>query len=256
MLLVAVVCGVVPGGHVHTQPYRSVGPLEIDECHPLQRSREPVARRSSAIKAHGERQASPGADLHPVFARLISRQAEEIWRLLGRPPQFTWVEMGAGRGVFAGDFLSWSRSAYPEFFSALDYRVVEPAEPVRRRALERIQSAGVPLPVRAAASLEEIEPVTGVFFSNELADALPVAVVTRSGGRLKEVYVTAESGELSERLGPIREASTAAAVARYANRIEEGQRVEISLAAGRWIQSIAEKLRAGFVITIDYGDWA
>ncbi|PYV15514.1 MAG: hypothetical protein DMG21_14850 [Acidobacteria bacterium] len=197
-----------------------------------------------------------GADLHPVFARLISRQAEEIWRLLGRPPQFTWVEMGAGRGVFAGDFLSWSRSAYPEFFSALDYRVVEPAEPVRRRALERIQSAGVPLPVRAAASLEEIEPVTGVFFSNELADALPVAVVTRSGGRLKEVYVTAESGELSERLGPIREASTAAAVARYANRIEEGQRVEISLAAGRWIQSIAEKLRAGFVITIDYGDWA
>ena len=43
-------------------------------------------------------------------------------------------------------------------------------------------------------------------------------------------------------------------MARYANRLEEGQRVEVSPAAVRWIRSIAEKLRAGFVITVDYGE--
>lgn len=196
------------------------------------------------------------SDLHPVFARLVASQAEEIWRLLGRPSRFTWVEMGAGRGVFAMDFLSWARTAFPEFFEALDYIVVEPTERVRCRALERIETSGVAGKVRAAASLEEIEPVRGAFFSNELADALPVAVVTRSGGRLKEVYVRAVGDELTEDLGPMRDASTAAAMARYANQLEEGQRVEMSPAAGRWIRSVAEKLRAGVVITIDYGDWA
>jgi SAM-dependent MidA family methyltransferase len=196
------------------------------------------------------------SDLHPVFARLLGRQAEEMWRLLGRPPRFTWAEMGAGRGAFASDFLSWTSTALPEFFAALDYVVVEPAERARLSALEKIKSSGVRAPVRAAASVEELEPVTGAFFSNELADAFPVAVVTRSSGRLKEIYVAAEGGELREKLGAIREASTAAAVARYAHRLEEGQRVEVSPAAGRWIRSAAEKLCAGFLITIDYGDWA
>ena len=36
------------------------------------------------------------ADLHPIFARLVARQAAEMWRVLGRPSVFTWVEMGAG----------------------------------------------------------------------------------------------------------------------------------------------------------------
>ena len=204
--------------------------------------------------ARGDYFTSP--NLHPIFARLFGRQAEEMWRLLGRPARFTWVEMGAGGGVFAADFLSWARTELPEFFAALDYVVVEPAERARERAVERIKSIGVRAPVRAAGSVEELDPVSGAFFSNELADSLPVAVVTRSGGRLKEIYVAAEGGELREKLGPIREAWTAAAVARYANRLEEGQRVEVSPAAERWIHSIAEKLLVGFVMTVDYGEVA
>ena len=60
-------------------------------------------------------------DLHPVFARLVARQAAEMWSVMGSPKSFTWVEMGAGRGLFASDFLSWSASALPEFFAALEY---------------------------------------------------------------------------------------------------------------------------------------
>src|SRR5208337_3060002 len=55
------------------------------------------------------------SDLHPVFARLVARQAAEMWNAMGRPEPFTWVEMGAGRGLFASDFLSWSAGALPEF---------------------------------------------------------------------------------------------------------------------------------------------
>ena len=33
-------------------------------------------------------------DLHPVFARLVARQAVEMWNAMGCPRPFTWVEMG------------------------------------------------------------------------------------------------------------------------------------------------------------------
>ena len=87
-------------------------------------------------------------------------------------------------------------------------------------------------------------------------DAFPVAVVTRTSGRLKEVYVARQGDELCEKPGSISDSAIAAAVARYANRLEEGCRVEVNLAATQWIRSVAEKLIRGFVITIDYGDLA
>ncbi len=194
-------------------------------------------------------------DLDPVFARLMARQAAEMWEVLGRPERFAWVEMGAGRGLFTQDFLAWTQDKLPGFHEALCYVVVEPGPRARKRIEERLKSARLEC-VQLCESLEELEPVTGCFFSNELADALPVAVVMRSGGRLKEVYVTLEGDALKEKLGPISDSAVAAAVARYANQLEEGHRVEVCLAGARWMRSVAEKLARGFVVTIDYGDLA
>ena len=198
------------------------------------------------------------SDLHPVFARLNARQAAEMWETMGRPGRFTWVEAGAGRGLFAQEFLDGAERAWPEFFAALEYVVVERGAARGSRLLERLANGrSSPSPkVRVAADLEEIEPVTGCFFSNELMDAFPVAVVTRSGGRLKEIYVTAEGDTLREKPGPISDSRVAAAVARYANQLEEGCRMEVCVAAADWLSAVAAKLERGFVITIDYGDLA
>src|SRR5690242_17900533 len=116
------------------------------------------------------------ADLHPILARLIARQASEMWEILGRPSPFTWVEMGAGRGLFAVDFLRWARQWRPDFIGALEYVVVEPGPKQRARVLERVGHESFPTQFRAIASLDELDPATGCFFSNELVDAFPVAV--------------------------------------------------------------------------------
>jgi SAM-dependent MidA family methyltransferase len=211
-------------------------------------------------------------DLHPIFARLIARQAVEIWEMLGKTSSFAWVEMGPGRGWFARDFLEWARKQRPDFARALHYVIIEPSPEQRKRLRERIaedsfsaetpdamgQARNPPLvpQVRVLPSLEVLEPMVGCFFANELVDAFPVSVVRRSGGRLKELYVTVQGTTLREKLGPISDPSIAAAVARYANDLEEGQRVEVNLNAGRWMRSVAEKLTRGFVITVDYGDLA
>lgn len=195
-------------------------------------------------------------DLHPIFARLVARQAAEMWEILGRPPRFTWVEMGAGRGLFAVDFLRWARQTRTDFFDALDYQVVEPGPTQRARVVDRVAREFGGARFQAIDSLEKLDLVTGCFFSNELVDAFPVAVVTRVAGRLKEIYVVADEGQLVERPGPLSDSEVAAAVARYANQLEDGHRVEVNRRAAQWISSVAAKLARGFVLTIDYGDLA
>ena len=195
-------------------------------------------------------------DLHPIFARLLARQAAEMWDMLGRPSRFSWVEMGAGRGLFAQDFLSWVKSVLPDFTLALEYLVIEPSPRQCARLRERLAEKGLAGALRLLENLEQLSPITGCFFSNELVDAFPVAVVTRAGGHLKEVYVAARGDELCEELGPISNPAIAAAVARYANQLEEGCRMEVNLMASQWMRSVGEKLLQGFVITVDYGDLA
>ncbi len=194
------------------------------------------------------------ADLHPIFARLIARQAAEMWEIMERPAPFTFVEMGAGRGLFAADFLKWVNRALPDFAAALEYVALEPAAGRRERLT---QSAGAIHPrFRALAKLEDLGEVTGCFFSNELVDAFPVHVVTRASGRLREIYVTREGDELAEKLGVMSDARVAAYVARYAKELEEGHRAEVNLAAVLWMRQVAGRLKRGFAITIDYGDHA
>jgi SAM-dependent MidA family methyltransferase len=204
--------------------------------------------------AEGDYFTSP--DLHPIFARLVARQAAEMWEMLSRPSRFGWVEMGAGRGLFAQDFLSWVKGVLPDFASALDYIVIEPGPRQCARIRTRLAGEGLEGTVRLLENLEQLVPITGCFFSNELVDAFPVAVVTKSGGHLSEVYVAAQGDELGEKLGPIHNPAIAAAVAGYPNPLEEGCRVEVNLVATQWMRSVAEKLIRGFVITIDYGDLA
>ncbi len=196
------------------------------------------------------------SDLHPVFARLVARQAAEMWNAMGRPRPFTWVEMGAGRGIFASDFLSWTTSVLPDFADSLDYVAIEPGSPQRGRIEARLAGAGLMGKVRLLADLGELAPATGCFFSNELVDAFPVSVVTRTGGHLKEIYVTAEGDELREKAGPISDSAVAAYVARYAHHLAEGHRVEVNRQAQEWMRAVAAKLTSGFVLTIDYGDRA
>ena len=195
-------------------------------------------------------------DLHPIFARLVARQAVEMWNLLGRPSPFSWIEMGAGRGLFAQDFLSWVKSAEPDFALVLEYVVVEPVPTQWTRLRERLTEKGLAGAVRWVENLEQLAPMTGCFFSNELVDAFPVAVVTRAAGHLKEIYVAAQGEELCEKLGPISDPAIARAVARYVPQLEEGSRVEVNRMATQWMRSVAEKLSRGFVITVDYGDLA
>jgi SAM-dependent MidA family methyltransferase len=209
--------------------------------------------------------------LHRAYGAMVARQAAEMWRALGAPTRFRFVEFGPGEGHFACDML---RAAASEglFARALEYVLVETSSALRRRQQERIArfaapttgapsatgtapSAALPPVVRWAA-LEDLErepPFTGCLFANEVLDAFPAHRVVGSDGGLLEIHVAAEAGELVERPLPLRDPGLAAFLQSAGIRPEAGQEIDVQPAASRFVARAARLLGNGWFVVVDYG---
>jgi SAM-dependent MidA family methyltransferase len=193
------------------------------------------------------------SDVHAVFGRLLARQFEEMWRVLDSPRHIDVIELGPGRGLFAGDVLDWSAKTFPEFSRALHYALVEQAAHLRDRLQERLAEHIAAERARVFESLEAAASTVGkniIVFGNEFFDALPVEVVDYRGG----LRIGLENGRFVETFVP----PTAAEVEfldRYGIHPEQGERVEATLVSLEWMERIAEIFRGkrGLLVLIDYG---
>ena len=219
------------------------------------------------------------SDVHAVFGRLLARQFEEIWRVLGSPPQIEILELGPGRGLFGQDVLDWSEKKFSEFFGALHYSLSERSPALRQKLRETlcrfVESGKVSLfPAdrpKQDHPKDDANGTTGkgttsvapndegreralapevplLIFANELFDALPVEIVSPQGSlristqsnRFIETWVP-PSGEELEFLD------------RYSVQPDPGERIEVPLLAHRYMAGLAASIRKGVMIAIDYG---
>jgi SAM-dependent MidA family methyltransferase len=188
------------------------------------------------------------SDVHAVFGRLLARQFEEMWRVLGSPEHITLKELGPGRGLFAQDVLDWSEKKFPDFFHALLYVLDERSSALRQRiesTLSRHLESG-----RARLSSEDIraaESGPAIVFANEFFDALPVEILSGEGslridahdGRFVETWAEASHQELGF-------------LDRYSIHPEASERIEVPLQAQTHM-SAAATVEHGFAVVIDYG---
>ena len=208
------------------------------------------------------------SDVHAVFGRLLARQFDEMWRVLGSPGAIEVLELGPGRGLFAQDVLDWSEKKFPDFFHAMRYSLLERSSALR----ERIKATLLPhIEAGKAGVLEDIwahadrasggsSNVRGplprnlpadaplIVFANEFFDALPVEVLSANGslriGAREKTFVeewAASSPSEHEFLD------------RWGVHPETGQRTEACLAAMEWAARIAATIQIGFLVAIDYG---
>jgi SAM-dependent MidA family methyltransferase len=147
----------------------------------------------------------------------MASRIRALFEELGRPSDFTVVELGAGRGEMS------------EAFSGFRY-----------------------LPVDAGSG-DWPEAFTGVVFGNEFFDALPVHLAVRRGESFREVRVGWKDERFAWVDGDPVEGEVESHLQRYAPSPKEGDLVEVNLEALRWIEEIARRLRSGYVFTIDYG---
>jgi SAM-dependent MidA family methyltransferase len=194
------------------------------------------------------------SDVHAVFGRLLARQFDEMWRALRSPKPVEIVELGPGRGLFARDVLDWSEKKFPEFFQSSRYLLAENSPALRVRLQETLrrhfQSGKAFLsesPARAdAASFAVSGPA--IIFANEFFDALPVEIVGAKG----ELRVDFRDGQFVETWVPASE-EVLQFLDNYSVHPEPGERVEAPLPATQYFERLAELVRTGFLIIIDYG---
>jgi SAM-dependent MidA family methyltransferase len=191
-------------------------------------------------------------DVHPIFGRLLTRQMEQMWQLLGRPAEFQIVEAGAGTGRLAGQILDFAEREMGSFYPALHYLAVEQSPARRARHAEAL---GRHISRGRAGSAAELPPVVraGCVISNEFLDALPVHRVVSDHGDLREVYVALRGDALVDELGPLSTPEIDAYFRKQGIVLREGQQAEAGLEACRWITEVGRRLGRGFVLTVDYG---
>jgi SAM-dependent MidA family methyltransferase len=146
------------------------------------------------------------SDVHAVFGRLLARQFEEMWRVLGAPERLDLIELGPGRGLFAADVLDWSAKQFPDFARALRYVLVEQSEHLRARLRERLAEHIAVGGARVCDSLEVVgaEHLSSLRDSGRsaaspsaesagLSSAAPPAPVTSEGEPINEPNQDASS---------------------------------------------------------------
>ena len=219
------------------------------------------------------------SDVHAVFGRLLARQFEEMWRVLGSPERIDLIELGPGRGLLASDVLDWSAKQFPEFAQALRYVLVEQSEHLRTRLRERLAEHVAAGRARICDSLEHAEGDADEEAASSRrerhslaqhggeAGMLGVAqqnpTESRSDGSIGRpplilfaneffdalpveivdhrgsVRVAEEQGRFVEQFVPP-SAEELAYIDRYSVHPEPGERVEVSLAALGWMDRIAQ----------------
>jgi SAM-dependent MidA family methyltransferase len=190
------------------------------------------------------------SDVHAVFGRLLARQFEEMWRMMGSPGSIDLIELGPGRGLFAQDVLDWAGKKFPEFAAALRYRLVESSPSLRERLQRRFASTSR---VSLNAEFEQAANECGealIVFGNEFFDAIPVEIVSDKG----ELRIAEANGAFVE-MWSEQSPQTTEFLLRYGINPDAGERVEAPRQGNAWMQRIAAAFatRRGFALFIDYG---
>jgi SAM-dependent MidA family methyltransferase len=159
----------------------------------------------------------------PLFGQLLALQFIEIWERLGQIDRFIIVEQGAHHAQFARDVLEFVRQRFPEFLRTLRYRIIEPFPKLQDRQREILGAFAEQVQWRK--SLETVESFTGVHFSNELLDSMPVNLRHKLVGLDGDKFVFVESTQR-----------------------EPTNQLQLD-----WIASVAPKLQRGVVLIVDYG---
>jgi SAM-dependent MidA family methyltransferase len=193
------------------------------------------------------------SNVHAAFGAVLAHAFAELWNESHDALLLTLVEMGAGTGQLACDVLTAMRDEQATLFDRLRYVIVETSPAMIARQRERLTEFTAQVQWCRLADIGR-EPITGIFFSNELVDAMPVHRARFIRGRLAEQVVTLADDRLMLAWVEPSSSKLSAYLKRAGVKLAEGQIIEINLDAIDWLADVSRALARGFLVTIDYGD--
>jgi SAM-dependent MidA family methyltransferase len=136
-----------------------------------------------------------------------------------------------------------------EILRAADYWIIEPFPVLRRLQEQTLKPLNAK--VHWVESLDALPSFEGIHFSNELVDAFPFHLMRSRGDQWEELCVAARDDRLV-----FEGREPTAALAGHLRALPQrgkGTIAELRPAACEWIQALAKRLNAGFVLIVDYG---
>lgn len=202
------------------------------------------------IGKEGDFYTSP--NVHRAFGSVIGNFILKAFDLID-DSSLSIIELGAGKGLLAGDILDHLKSQHPKNYKRTNYHIVENSEfskaESKKILKDHIQQ------VSWHSSLEEIKDnnLSGVVISNELFDALPFHRLKYLNGRVMEIFTTLNDNGFTEKTDKISKQELQDYIEGLDIDFRDGQEFEVNLFAEKIVNEIDRVLKKGFVLTIDYG---
>lgn len=207
------------------------------------------AAGSQKFGAAGDFITSP--EVSPLFAQSIARQVQQVMAELKQP---VLIEFGAGSGILAVDLLLELEAldSLPD-----EYWIIEVSAELQQRQQNRIKSSCAHLADKVLW-LQELpkQPVEAVVIANEVLDAMPFVAFEKKNGELFERVISSENEQLHWALKPADETlqSAIAEIETYSEQaLPQNYRSEYNALIRPWLKSVAEFLKKGLILLIDYG---
>ncbi len=184
-------------------------------------------------------------EISPLFSQCVARQCQQVIEAM---PTADMLEFGAGSGVMAADILAEleQQQALPDH-----YYILEISPDLRARQHETLMQR-VPRLFDRVQWLDVLpHSFAGVVVANEVLDAMPVHRVCINKGVIEEQFVSIEQGKFcwSADVPATQGLDEDLPLADLA----DGYCTEVNLAATAWVASVAQILKRGAILLIDYG---
>jgi SAM-dependent MidA family methyltransferase len=211
-------------------------------------------RESVTVGRHGDFYTS--VSVGSLFGELLAFQfAEWLEKIPGDKVQI--VEAGAHDGKLALDILRWLKRFRPELFARLNYCILDPSTQRQAWQQKTLAEFGVAVIWLEMDALDSKRAVQGVIFANELLDAMPVH---RLGWDAKKrewfewgVTVNAERFDWAKMRPSVELKKLGSLPNGLLEVLPDDFTTEICPVAEDWWSSAAQSLKAGTLMTLDYG---
>ncbi|MCZ0754633.1 class I SAM-dependent methyltransferase [Anoxybacillus sp. J5B_2022] len=188
-----------------------------------------------------------------VFGKLFASLFIKLVETGKIPPRI--CELGGGDGKFARAVLTEWRDRSFSTYEQLTYIIIDTSPYQRARQQEAL--ADFQQTVVQYADMEMFyqkqQQFSGIVFSNEFFDALPVHVITSEQGQLYESFVTVKNGRLQEEKQPLENEAIVSYLRERNLSLMDGQRIEVPLAMKAFLLEYASLFNKCVMFTVDYG---
>lgn len=238
--------------HIRTQIDKCGGAISFRRYMELALFAPGLGYYSAGARKFGEEgDFTTAPEISPVFSQCLARQCALILSGLGGGDI---LELGAGSGRMAADMM---RQLEADGVLPRRYYILEVSADLRDR--QKAALAALAPHLRQRIHWLDAYPdsgIEGVIVANEVLDALPVDVFRTGDDLPLQNVVSWRNGRFASDFRDAEETLVAAIESLQRNlgrRLPRGYQSEIRVEMSAWVRGLAESLRRGVILLVDYG---